>query len=115
MTSTGSEKSLKQREYLDQVAKQNENTQIDEINVLNIVNAQLDNLHNNSTASFLETQKKVVEKWNKITTCIIDGQRLVIDRSSWLAKNGIYIKYTSDTMGYPMYLNIMFISCHIYN
>lgn len=84
----------------------NTNSENDEINALNIVNDQLENLHNDSSSSYLEHQTKVIEKWNKITTCIIDNQRVVIDRSSWIAKNGKYIKYTSDTMGYPMSVNL---------
>ena len=72
-----------------------------EINVLSMVNVEFDNLHNTS-ASFLETQAKIVEKWNKITPCIIESQRVIIDRSTWVTKNGIPIKYTCDTMGYSM-------------
>ena len=53
-----------------------------EINMLNIVNSQLD------TGAFIETQVKLIEKWNRITPCIIEGRRLVIDRRSWIAKNG---------------------------
>lgn len=53
-----------------------------EINMLSIVNAQLD------AGSFIETQVKLIEKWNRITPCIIEGKRLVIDRRTWIAKNG---------------------------
>ena len=74
-----------------------------EINFMNIVNAQLNNLHDDSTSEFLETQAKIVEKWNKITPCIIEGQRVLVDRKSWITKNAKHVKYTSDTMGYPMY------------
>jgi hypothetical protein len=50
--------------------------------MLNIVNSQLD------TGAFIETQVKLIEKWNRITPCIIEGRRLVIDRRTWIAKNG---------------------------
>ncbi len=67
-----------------------------EIDVLNIVNTHID------TTSFIETHVKLIEKWNRITPCIIEGKRLVIDRRTWIAKNGITLEYASDTMGYPM-------------
>lgn len=76
----------------EQTLKMKEN----EINMLSIVNSQLD------TGSFIETQVKLFEKWNRITPCIIEGKRLVIDRRTWIAKNGISVEYSSDTMGYPM-------------
>ena len=95
--SNKSNKSLK--EIATEAADQQQSTmpQNEAFNV-----AQLENLHNNSSASFLELQFKIIEKWNKITTCIIDNQRVVVDRSSWINKNGKPIKYTADTMGYPM-------------
>jgi hypothetical protein len=62
----------------------------------------LENLENSSSTTFIETQRKIVEKWNKITQCIIDNQRVIVDRRSWIAKNGVSIQYTVDTMGYPM-------------
>ena len=95
--SNKSNKSLK--EIATETANQQQSTmpQNEAFNV-----AQLENLHNNSSASFLELQFKIIEKWNKITTCIIDNQRVGVDRSSWINKNGKPIKYTADTMGYPM-------------
>ncbi len=98
-----SDLTAKQNEELEPSIKSKDENEIEnEINFLNIVNAQLNNLHDNSTSTFLETQAKIVEKWNKITPCIIEGQRVLIDRKSWITKNLKHIKYTSDTMGYPM-------------
>lgn len=71
----------------------------DDINVLDIVDGQLENLSLSNT----ERQKKLIEKWNRKTMCVVKEQKVVIDRSSWITtKNGKQIKYTSDTIGYPM-------------
>lgn len=94
LSNSSIERALNLKESIDTSQQKN-----DEINVLNIVDGQLENL---STNSIIENQKKLVEKWNKKTTCIIDEQRVVIDRSSWITKNGKQIKYASDTIGYPM-------------
>ena len=77
----------------------------DDINVLDIVDGQLENLSLTNT----EMQKKMVEKWNRKTLCLIKDQKVVIDRISWItAKNGKQIKYTPDTIGYPMYKSNFF-------
>ena len=61
--------------------------------------AQLENLHDNTDASFLQTQAKIVEKWNKITACMIENKTCVIDRQTWITKNNKLIKYNHDTIG----------------
>ena len=72
----------------------------EDINVLDIVDGQLENMSLTSS----ERQRKVAEKWNRKTLCLIRNQKVVIDRITWITKNGKPIKYTSDTMGYPMYI-----------
>lgn len=79
----------------------NYSDQNEDINILNI-DHQLDNLINNSTSSFYETFKKIISKWNKVTVCFIDGKKVIIDRSTWIAREGIYIKYVWDSIGYPL-------------
>lgn len=81
-------------------ASQQQQQMSDDINVLDIVDGQLENLSLTNT----ERQKKLIEKWNRKTMCLIKEQKVVIDRSSWITtKNGKQIKYTSDTIGYPMF------------
>jgi hypothetical protein len=63
---------------------------------IDVLNAHLD------SNSHMETQKKVIEKWNKITTCIVDNKKVIVNRTSWVTKNGKSIKYVYDSMGYPL-------------
>ena len=64
--------------------------------------AQLENLHDSTETSFLQTQTKIVEKWNKISAYMIGNKTCVIDRQSWITKNNKLIKYNHDTIGYPI-------------
>jgi hypothetical protein len=63
---------------------------------IDVLNAHLD------SNSHMETQKKVIEKWNKITTCIIDSKKVIVNRASWVTKNGKSHRYVYDSMGYPL-------------
>ena len=81
---------------------QDSNHEVDsQTGALNVV-AQLENLHENKEASFLQTQAKIFEKWNKITACSIENKTCVIDRQSWITKNNKLIKYAPDTCGFPI-------------
>ena len=88
-----SDKSLRQLELNETADKEKETAQNIQIDVLN---AHLD------TNSHLEMQKKVIEKWNKITTCIVENKKVVVNRSSWVTKSGKPFKYAYDSMGYPL-------------
>lgn len=80
-----------------------------EISLLNIVDVDgqlkgLDDLNdsNYSSSTFIEKQAKIIAKWNNRTSCLINGHRVAVDRISWIAKNGVNIQYSSDTIGFPM-------------
>lgn len=104
LPTSSSEKSLNLKEELskmstDQADASQQQPKNDDINVLDIVDGQLENL----SLTYSERQKKLVEKWNRKTMCLIKDQKVIIDRSSWITtKNGKQIKYTADTIGYPM-------------
>jgi hypothetical protein len=91
-----SEKSLSCK--LDELGKIAEATsQQDQQTIrIDVLNAHLD------SNSQLETQKKVIEKWNKITTCLIGGKKVFVNRISWMTKNGKPHKYVYDSMGFPL-------------
>ena len=81
-----------------------------EISLLNIVDVDgqlkgLDDLNDgnySSSTGFIEKQAKIIAKWNNRTSCLINGHRVAVDRISWIAKNGVNIQYSSDTIGFPM-------------
>jgi hypothetical protein len=41
-------------------------------------------------------------QWNKITSCTIDNQTVLIDRTTWIIKNGFSFQYQIDSLGYPI-------------
>lgn len=101
LPTSSSEKSLSIKEELFKKSNDDQSQQqkSDDISMLDIVDGPLENLCLTNS----DIQKKLVERWNRKTVCIIKEQKVVIDRISWITgKNGKPIKYTPDTIGYPM-------------
>jgi hypothetical protein len=48
-----------------------------------------------------EMYSKSINQWNKNTTCVIDGQNVIVDRTTWITKNGFPLQYQIDSLGYP--------------
>ena len=95
-----SDKSLDQQPQKQQNQQQQQTNEVSQASIqIDVLNANLDSLNTNSA---LEIQKKIAEKWNKITTCIIDNKKVIVNRVSWINKNGKSIRYTIDSMGYPL-------------
>jgi hypothetical protein len=65
---------------------------------IDVLNANLYNLE----ASNTNYTNRVIEKWNKITTCIIDNRKVIVNRASWITKNGKPVRYCVDSIGYPL-------------
>jgi hypothetical protein len=49
-----------------------------------------------------EIKEKSSSKWNSVTKCVIQNENLVVDRTTWITKNGFPLQYQVDYLGYPM-------------
>lgn len=49
-----------------------------------------------------EIREKASQQWNKITTCKINNETVVVDRTTWITQNGFPLQYQIDSLSYPM-------------
>jgi hypothetical protein len=49
-----------------------------------------------------ELKTALSSHWNKLTLCLIDNQKVIVDRTTWITKDGFDGKYETDDLGYPM-------------
>ena len=49
-----------------------------------------------------EIREKTKLQWNTITKCIIQNELIVVDRTTWITKNGFPLQYQIDALGFPM-------------
>ena len=49
-----------------------------------------------------EFKDKSSSKWNSVSKCVIQNENLVVDRTTWITKNGFPLQYQVDYLGYPM-------------
>ena len=49
-----------------------------------------------------EIRKKTALQWNTVTKCIIQNELVIVDRTTWITKNGFPLQYQIDALCYPM-------------
>lgn len=49
-----------------------------------------------------ELKSELNAHWNRLTLCLIENHKVIVDRTTWITKDGFDGQYEIDVLGCPM-------------